>query len=110
MKKIHWLKKIDKSNYDTSSAKTNHQWNRDPVGYFLIKIDDKDKLIRIGFCTNDNILNHEIVGKNAEDIYYEVLSRNLVSLMEHAAYIGKELTRAEVALKNGTEYVQDLDQ
>ncbi|MDF5732749.1 MAG: DUF4346 domain-containing protein, partial [Rhizonema sp. PD38] len=30
-----------------------------------------------------------------------------VSLLDHAAYLGREFTRAEMALVTGQEYVQD---
>ena len=107
MKKIHWLEPIDKSNYQTFKAKKTHRWRRDPVGYFLLKADHKNKLIRIGFCTNDNVLKYEIVGKKPEDIYYDILNRTKNLSTEHAAYIGKELARVEFAIKNGARYTQD---
>ncbi|RLI15050.1 MAG: hypothetical protein DRO43_02425, partial [Candidatus Hecatellales archaeon] len=34
---------------------------------------------------------------------------NLVSLLDHAAYLGFELGKALVALKTGRSYVQDED-
>ena len=46
-------------------------------------------------------------GTSAERLYKKVLHEQLVSVMEHAAYLGKELERAEQALKSGKEFVQD---
>jgi len=31
----------------------------------------------------------------------------LVSRWDHAAYLGSELTKAEIALRTGKEYIQD---
>jgi tetrahydromethanopterin S-methyltransferase subunit A len=36
-----------------------------------------------------------------------ILHEGLVSRAEHAAYLGKELARAEEALKSGREYIQE---
>ncbi|MEM3426463.1 MAG: DUF4346 domain-containing protein, partial [Thermoproteota archaeon] len=40
-------------------------------------------------------------------LYRRILNENLVSRLDHAAYLGKELTRAEIALREGKPYVQD---
>ena len=37
----------------------------------------------------------------------EVLRLGLVSRLDHAAYLGGELAKAEVALRVGRDYVQD---
>jgi tetrahydromethanopterin S-methyltransferase subunit A len=46
-------------------------------------------------------------GKSAIDLYRSIVRENLISKFDHAAYIGKELARAEAALKEGRPYVQD---
>jgi tetrahydromethanopterin S-methyltransferase subunit A len=35
------------------------------------------------------------------------IERNLISRLDHAAYLGRELARAEYALSSGEPYVQD---
>ena len=52
-------------------------WKKDPKGYFLIKLNYKDKTIHAGYCTNDNILRCEIIGKKAEDICYTITKLGL---------------------------------
>ncbi|MEM2918934.1 MAG: DUF6513 domain-containing protein [Candidatus Altiarchaeota archaeon] len=47
------------------------------------------------------------IGKEAIPLYQEILSKNLVKSIEHAAYLGKELAKAEIALKLGKNYIQD---
>jgi dihydropteroate synthase-like protein len=48
-----------------------------------------------------------IKGKNAENIYSKITELTLVSKVDHAAYLGSELEKAEIALKTGKEYIQD---
>ena len=48
-------------------------------------------------------------GKTAKGLYKEIIHRKLIKNPEHAAYLGKELEKAEIALKLGKNYVQDED-
>ena len=47
-------------------------------------------------------------GKDARDMYKTVVHRIKIST-EHAAYLGKELGKAELALKLGKNYIQDTE-
>jgi dihydropteroate synthase-like protein len=49
------------------------------------------------------------VGSSAEAVYKEIFSRKLVKSLSHAAYLGRELAKAEIALKLGKNYVQDTE-
>jgi dihydropteroate synthase len=49
-----------------------------------------------------------IYGKCARDFYEEILRRDMISRLEHAAYMGMELQKAETALKLDKQYVQDF--
>ena len=46
-------------------------------------------------------------GKTADVIYCKIIELGLVSLLDHAAYLGSELAKAEIALRTGKEYIQD---
>lgn len=83
------------------------KWKQDPLGYFLIKVDQKEKVIRAGFCNNDNKMVKEVVGRTAEEIYHTILAHKLISVLAHACNIGRELAKAEIALENNLDYVQD---
>lgn len=48
-----------------------------------------------------------IRGKTAEEIYAKVVEMGLVTKLHHAAYLGSELAKAEIALETGKEYIQD---
>lgn len=49
----------------------------------------------------------KLTGDSASKIYKGILNRGLTKNPEHAAYLGKELEKAEIALKLGKNYVQD---
>ncbi len=46
-------------------------------------------------------------GTRAKDLYIEITKRSLVENAEHAAYLGRELVKAEIALGLGKNYAQD---
>jgi len=48
-----------------------------------------------------------IKGKTAERVYAKIAELGLVTRIEHAAYLGSELAKAEIALRTGKEYIQD---
>ena len=91
-------------------------WVMDPKGYFLINIDRKNNLLRVGFCKftkqGNNPVNDmvaEIVGKTAIEIVNTLIKENYISSLQHAGDMGIELCKAELALKNNLNYVQDKD-
>jgi len=94
--------KIIEGNYDKY-----RDWNQDPIGYFLIRINKEKQLIELGFCKEDNDIEIIITGKIPQEIYYTAIKKNLLSKTEHAAYLGKELEKAYLALKYDLDYVQD---
>ncbi len=79
----------------------------DPLGYFLIRLKRESGEIELGFCSTPNVVSAVIVGKMPKELYDTIIRKKLVSRLEHAAYLGRELHRAYVALKLGIEYVQD---
>ena len=91
-------------------------WVMDPKGYFLINIDRKNNLLRVGYCKftklgNDSVndMVAEIVGKTAIEIVNTLIKENYISSLQHAGDMGIELCKAELALKNNLNYVQDKD-
>ena len=94
---------------DRIEATGTGEFSLDPKGYFLIRIEPESKSIEVGHCRKGNVIEKLFVGKRPEDIYEAIIKEGLVSRMEHAAYLGKELHKAYVALKLKLEYVQDDD-
>tara|TARA_Y100001960_G_C14665673_1_gene823175 strand:+ start:793 stop:1185 length:393 start_codon:yes stop_codon:yes gene_type:complete len=88
----------------------------DPKGYFLIEVDKKEKLLRVGYCTFDKLeknsehnLQVEIIGKTALEIVNTLIKEKYISSLQHAGDMGIELHKAELALKNNLNYIQDKD-
>lgn len=106
----------------------------DPGGYFLIYLDRELGLICAKHFTN--VINdkglacdpetgeplpceggvqrqhsHVYTGRTAKELciaIFEASDRPCpVSMVDHAAYLGREFVRAEMALISGQEYVQD---
>ena len=71
----------------------------DPKGDFRIGIE------------GDNILavihGRAVTGKRWQDILYTILSHGDVSLPDHAGYLGRELYKAELAIRYGRSFEQD---
>ena len=91
-------------------------WVMDPSGYFLIMLDRENKIIRVGYCIFSKLGNSpihdmtlEIKGKTAIEIVNTLIRENLISSLQHAADMGIELTKSELALKYNLEYIQDKD-
>ena len=91
-------------------------WTMDPKGYFLIKIDKKNGLIRVGYCKFSKLGNNpihdmiaEVTGKTAIEIVNTLISNGFISTLQHAADMGIELNKAELALKYNYKYIQDKD-
>ena len=79
----------------------------DPVGYFLIRIDPLKKVIEVGLCRELNKVAVTVTGKKPLEIYQTIIKCGLLSRLDHAAYLGRELQKAYIALQKGIPYVQD---
>jgi dihydropteroate synthase-like protein len=78
-------------------------------GIFKIAVDRKeDAIVAMQFTSLEMAKPLNIIkGKTAEIVYAKIIQLGLVKRLEHAAYLGSELAKAEVALKTGKEYIQD---
>ncbi|MHB9025740.1 MAG: DUF4346 domain-containing protein [Armatimonadota bacterium] len=79
----------------------------DPAGYFVILLNRETGIISCEHYTNNGVLRQVIEGKQAAMIAATVIERGLVTQLDHAAYLGSELAKAEMALASGTPYEQD---
>ena len=91
-------------------------WVMDPKGYFLIAIDKKKKILNVGYCVfkkkGNKPLNEMISvvsGKTAIEIVNTLIKYKYISTLQHAADMGIELCKAELALKHRLDYIQDRD-
>lgn len=105
----------------------------DPGGYFIIYLDRESGLICAKHFTNaiderglavdpetgevipargkvERTHATEFAGRTAKQLcvkIFEETQPSPVTLLDHAAYLGREFVRAEMALVNGQDYVQD---
>lgn len=79
----------------------------DPAGYFVIDVSADKNIMRLEHHTPDHRMTTVLLGNNARDLYLSAVRRGLVSRIEHAAYLGYELGKAERTLLVGERYVQD---
>ncbi len=84
-------------------------WHQDPKGYFLIRVNKKKGEIEVGFCEHGNVISLLITGKKPEEICHTIFKEGLVTKFDHAAYLGRELQKAYIALKTGAKYIQDSE-
>ncbi|APB32543.1 Dihydropteroate synthase [Gloeomargarita lithophora Alchichica-D10] len=127
---IDWAEQI--RCIDTTLSKRH--LDLDPAGYFIIYIDPQEGYIYAKWFTNaidkrglaldpstgqpiparggvKREPNHIFRGRTAKELCVEIFEEchtfQPVSQLGHAAYLGREFLRAEMALVQGTAYTQD---
>jgi dihydropteroate synthase-like protein len=81
----------------------------DPQGVFRIAVDrSAGTIVALHFATGEAEKPTTIVkGKTAQAVYAKIVAKGLMTQLDHAAYLGSELAKAEIALRTGKEYIQD---
>jgi tetrahydromethanopterin S-methyltransferase subunit A len=82
-------------------------WRYDPVGFFLVFVEREARGLRLEHYSPERRLLRVIAGANARDLCAALLARGIVTDPTHAAYLGRELARAEDALRLDLRYDQD---
>ncbi len=77
----------------------------DKTGHFRVRIEEHS--IIVDHLSGKDDLLRVVEGKTARDICLTLIRNGWVSRLEHAAYLGRELARAEFAVRNGHTYKQD---
>jgi dihydropteroate synthase-like protein len=93
----------------TVASEENLPAELDAVGMFKIVLDRKNDIIDASLYADVEMAKPVkiIKGKTAEAIYTKIVQLGLVTRLDHAAYLGNELAKAEIAIKTGKEYIQD---
>lgn len=96
------------SNDESYELVTEKNWDYalDQSGSFRIGIDYRTNMILCEHKGRDGSI-HRLKSGTASVLLHEIISRGYVSLLDHAAYLGSELTQAEIALKTSHNYNQD---
>lgn len=112
---------------------SNRYIDLDPGGYWIIYVDQEAQLLCVKHFTNS--INEQglavdpetgevipckgpverkptviLTAKTAKEMCVQLFESDTsypITMLNHAAYLGRELVRAEYALMNGTEYIQD---
>jgi tetrahydromethanopterin S-methyltransferase subunit A len=79
----------------------------DPAGFFIIYPRQEERTILLEHYRTDGTLNEVITGTDPALIALAAVERKLVSRLDHAAYLGRELEKAFRSMSQGFPYVQD---
>ena len=81
----------------------------DAAGSFTIMVDRiNEDLVALHYSPVKTEKPDKIIkGKTVDAVYSKIIKLGLVSREDHAAYLGSELAKAEIALRTGKEYIQD---
>jgi tetrahydromethanopterin S-methyltransferase subunit A len=90
-----------------TTARPSDRLVLDPAGYLVILPDRVGHALVVEHYTNDGVLDHALEGRKPSDLWATAIKQGLVTRLDHAAYLGQELARAEQALQTGKSFVQD---
>ena len=82
-------------------------WTQDPTSYFTIMPYPDEGKLKVRAYSPDHAKRYLIDGDTPRQVYHKIIKMGLVTRMEHAAYLGKELQKAYTALKHRLYYNQD---
>ncbi len=92
---------------DTVRAPEPRRLVPDPAGFFVVYPERRTRTLFVEHYDSDGALHTVIEGSTPAAVYVEAIARGLLTRLDHAAYLGRELTRAEHSLATGEPYVQD---
>jgi tetrahydromethanopterin S-methyltransferase subunit A len=78
----------------------------DPAG-FLVVYPDRIRGLVVEHYAKDGVLELVIEGPTASAVGTTAVEKGILSRLDHAVYLGRELARAEESLRTGAPYVQD---
>ena len=79
----------------------------DKAGFFIVIPQPSTDRIICEHYENNGRLAHVIEGREGAVIAATAIEQGLLTQLDHAAYLGRELAKAEIALKTGSHYEQD---
>lgn len=77
----------------------------DQAGYFVIHAVG-NRIVVEHYDYQERLLR-SVEGSDARSLYWTLIGNGWVTKLDHAAYLGKELARAERSVKEGLDFVQD---
>ena len=73
----------------------------------MVSLDRSGRQIVLRHYHANNRPGYEVRARSAESAIRPALAQGIVGQLDHAAYLGAELAKAEAALRLDLEYVQD---
>lgn len=117
MKNHVWHKQLISSDLEIISCPLYDpikDFRRDPMGvYVLIRCDIDNSLIEVAICDKKHTIIKVFRGRKAQDLYFTIFEYEKkhklkwFSRKDHAAYLGKELKKAQFGLLGKERYVQE---
>lgn len=92
---------------ETVQAKDPARLTLDKAGYMVVYPDARRQRLIVEHYTNQGVLDCIIEGRTTAALSAAAIERGLLTRLDHAAYLGTELARAEESLLTGRPYVQD---
>jgi thymidylate synthase len=97
-------RELDRAMMVMGKRSLSRVYHPDPMGYFRVTLDGKEILVEHRF---EDVTLKEYRGKTAVSLQHQIARDVAVSDINHAIYLGRQLAKAETALKDGREFVQD---
>ena len=91
-------------------AEDPKSFKMDKAGYFVVIPSLKNKSITVEHYDYENKLLHIVEGKDGPSLYLTIIKNGWITGLDHAAYLGRELSRAELSIQHNFQYVQDKAQ
>ena len=100
-----------KANKKVDHVKCGHResqdYQADPAGFFVIQVNSQKREIVVEHYSNEHELLRVLHGKNSLEICSTIIRNGWVTIPGHAAYLGRELGKAELASRRGWLYEQN---
>jgi|FLOH01.1.fsa_nt_gi hypothetical protein len=101
-------------------SRSKDAWDMDSKSYTLIRVNEDNDSVEVrvvkvqpehfdGKFTDKQEVLGDYFGFSPEDIYYKIINDGWITNYQHAAYLGKELQKAFLALKFKKNYIQDKE-
>lgn len=91
----------------TTAPNPMGQITLDGLGMFLVGIQRDAGTITLDHYSADRRYISTFVGTSAEAICHTLVREGVISELSHAAYLGREVAKAEEALRHGLQFEQD---
>ena len=79
----------------------------DTAGYVVITTDTTKRTITAEHFENNGTRTLKVTGDNLGSVFQELSKHPVMTQLDHAAYLGRELYRAQQSLESGEYFIQD---